>query len=198
MTPRPSDPDKKQKIIQAVQSVLARKGYGGATVSEVAEEAGVSRGLLHYYFKNKDEMMSMAARENLEAAVSMVHLLFRTAHTGDDLGSMIIQGFKRLMENDPGFFIIFLESWAVTRHNQAIADECRDLYRRFKLALVEGIEAARATGVLPAGKPAFGIAAVIAAVLDGLGLQLLTEPELMDNNDVLETAASALRHCLLR
>lgn len=46
--------------------VMARKGYDGASIQEVAAAAGVTSGLIHYHFKNKEEIL-LAVVEVLRA-----------------------------------------------------------------------------------------------------------------------------------
>ena len=45
--------DTHEKILQAAFTVLSREGYENASIKEIAEEAGVAQGLVHYYFKSK-------------------------------------------------------------------------------------------------------------------------------------------------
>lgn len=48
--------DRPQEITAAAFSVFADKGYASARVDEVAQRAGVSKGLLYLYFKTKEEL----------------------------------------------------------------------------------------------------------------------------------------------
>ena len=43
-------------ILQAAERVFARKGYGGATMAEIAERAGLPKSNLHYYFRTKQQI----------------------------------------------------------------------------------------------------------------------------------------------
>lgn len=54
------------EITQAFANVLADHGYAGATIAAVADEAGVSPGLLHHHFKNKEEMLDELVGQLLE------------------------------------------------------------------------------------------------------------------------------------
>lgn len=49
--------ERRSQILQAFASVLADHGYAGATVSAVAEAADVRPGLVHHYFRDKQEML---------------------------------------------------------------------------------------------------------------------------------------------
>ena len=42
-----------ERIFEAARKVFARKGRDGARMQEIADEAGINRALLHYYFRSK-------------------------------------------------------------------------------------------------------------------------------------------------
>ena len=50
--------DKRRMILDAAIRVLARQGYHGTRVSDIADEAGVAYGLVYHYFKSKDEVLN--------------------------------------------------------------------------------------------------------------------------------------------
>jgi AcrR family transcriptional regulator len=45
--------EKAQRIVDAMRRSVAARGIAGSTFEQVSSEAGVSRGLLHYYFGTK-------------------------------------------------------------------------------------------------------------------------------------------------
>ncbi|WP_369973756.1 TetR/AcrR family transcriptional regulator [Paenisporosarcina sp. OV554] len=47
------DPEKQERIINAASKEFAQKGYDNASTNEIVKEAGISKGLLFHYFKNK-------------------------------------------------------------------------------------------------------------------------------------------------
>ncbi len=52
---------KEQKINEILKNslkVLAKNGYENTTIANIATESGVSRGILHYYFSNKEDLVS--------------------------------------------------------------------------------------------------------------------------------------------
>lgn len=55
---RPSNTDERRgEIVEAMLRVMARRGYAKASVAAVAEEAGLTPGLLHYHFRNKEQIL---------------------------------------------------------------------------------------------------------------------------------------------
>lgn len=51
------DGDKAQRIVSAMRSSVGIRGAGRSTFDHVAQEAGVSRGLLHYYFGSEEQLL---------------------------------------------------------------------------------------------------------------------------------------------
>jgi len=57
--------DTEKTILQAARNVFIRKGLDGARMQEIADEAGINKALLHYYFRSKDKLFQMVFREAL-------------------------------------------------------------------------------------------------------------------------------------
>jgi AcrR family transcriptional regulator len=68
------DLDAERRILAAAHEVFLRRGTAGARMQEIADEAGVNKALLHYYFRNK-ERLAQAVFE--EAAVEMFGFVFQ-------------------------------------------------------------------------------------------------------------------------
>ena len=49
--------DRREQIIDAAMHVFARKGYSNATNKDIAIEAGITPGLIYYYFENKEALL---------------------------------------------------------------------------------------------------------------------------------------------
>ena len=61
--PRPSNrAQRREEIANALMRIMAKKGYEGAALSDVAAEAGLTQGLIHYHFKDKMEILLEAQR----------------------------------------------------------------------------------------------------------------------------------------
>ncbi|HLT75196.1 MAG TPA: TetR/AcrR family transcriptional regulator [Ohtaekwangia sp.] len=52
-------------IKETAKSLFFKKGYLKATTQEIADEAGVNRALIHYYFRSRDQLLEMLLDESL-------------------------------------------------------------------------------------------------------------------------------------
>ena len=71
--------EKAQRIIDAMRSSVARRGSTGSTFDHVSREAGVSRGLLHYYFGTKEQLLAETVRRDCELRLERLEGQLSTA-----------------------------------------------------------------------------------------------------------------------
>jgi AcrR family transcriptional regulator len=187
---------KARKILAAANTVLAEKGYAATTISQVAAAAGVSRGLLHYYFKNKEEMLAKVVQANVETSLNLVATIFAECNTAEELATALTSALRATVERAPEFFHVFFESWALGRQSATIARELRTLYRRFREAIQEGLDELVSRGVIVPSLPTDGLAALLTGIFDGLGLQLVTEPELIESPSIWAATEKAIASVL--
>ncbi|MDX1675477.1 MAG: helix-turn-helix domain-containing protein [Longimicrobiales bacterium] len=55
------------RILDAAHAVFLKRGTAGARTQEIADEAGVNKALLHYYFRSKDQLAQAVFRRALQA-----------------------------------------------------------------------------------------------------------------------------------
>ena len=71
------------RIVEAAKAILGRDGYEKASIREIANEAGVARGLVHYYFETKEDLLvAVAERAAGEFGERMAKLREATPASG--------------------------------------------------------------------------------------------------------------------
>jgi len=80
--------EKKRRIMEAALVEFAAKGYAGATTRNITNAAGISSGLLFYYFKDKSTLMIEVARHCRDF---MVNTIFKELDDGLDFFDMLKQ-----------------------------------------------------------------------------------------------------------
>lgn len=59
MVKNKKDQSTEERILGAAKLVFVRKGMAGARMQDIADEAGINKALLHYYFRNKEKLFEM-------------------------------------------------------------------------------------------------------------------------------------------
>lgn len=89
----------KKDILNAATNVFINKGKSGARMQEIADEAGVNKMLLHYYFKSKDVLFHEVLKNTLtELYYSVFKIILKEKSFKDNLAVFIDKHFEFLYE----------------------------------------------------------------------------------------------------
>jgi TetR/AcrR family transcriptional regulator len=67
-----------QQILEGAKKVFIIKGFDGARMQEIADEAGINKALLHYYYRSKDKLFEAVFRESLGTFIPKLGELFNS------------------------------------------------------------------------------------------------------------------------
>lgn len=176
-TPRKLTGAKAQRIIEAMRASVAQRGTAGSTFDHVSREAGVSRGLLHYYFGTKEQLLVEAVRHDCELRLERLERQLSTAATSEDFISLMGQNLQSTLSEDPEFVTLVFELFMLSRRNADIATEFAGLMRRTREHVARMLEAAQREGVVVLHAEPEVVAEILFSLGDGLALRMLSEPE---------------------
>jgi AcrR family transcriptional regulator len=168
--------DKAQRIIEAMRRSVARRGSAGSTFDHVAREAGVSRGLLHYYFGTKEQLLVEVVRRDCELRLAVLDERLAEARTADDFIDLLVFSLEELIRDDPDTVAVVFELFSLARRNDEIATEMVELLRRTREHVAELLAAKHAEGVLHLRAEPEAIADILFSLADGVALRMLAEP----------------------
>jgi AcrR family transcriptional regulator len=194
-TTRELSGDKAARIVDAMRASVGRHGAAGSTFDHVAREAGVSRGLLHYYFGSKERLLVEVCRRDCDIRMALLDEAFARAQSADDLIDALVRSLEDLLENDPGFIALIFELFTTSRHNAEMAAEMREIMRRTREHLAEQLVEKERSGVIALGAPADAIATVLFSLADGLALRMISDPE-HDYGPTIEAGVLGVRQLI--
>jgi AcrR family transcriptional regulator len=188
--------DKAQRIVDAMRTSVAQRGAAGSTFEHVAREAGVSRGLLHYYFGTKERLLVEVVRRDAELRVTRLDEMLAKAKTVDDVLGVLVSSLTDMIENEPGFFLLLYELFSAGRRNPDIQREVGQLFERTRSHVGAVLSAKESEGVISLRFEAEAIVSYLFALGDGFALQALSDPE-RDNTAALEVGTASARYLLV-
>jgi AcrR family transcriptional regulator len=168
--------EKAQRIVEAMRRSVARRGTAGSTFDHVSREAGVSRGLLHYYFGTKEQLLVEAVRRDCELRLELLERQLSTAQTADDFIDLMAEHLQETVREDPDFVTLVFELFTLSRRNEDIAVEYAELMRRTREQVARMLADAQHQGILRLHAEPEAVAEVLFSLGDGLALRMLAEP----------------------
>ena len=189
--------EKAQRIVDAMRASVAKRGATASTFEQVAAEAGVSRGLLHYYFGTKERLLVEVVRTDAEIRVDRLEETLAAAGTVDHVLDVLVASLVDAVENEPGFFLLLFELFSAGRRNPDIQRELGQLFGRIRGHLAEILKAKEREGVLNLRYDAEAVASYLYGLADGFALQALSDPE-RDQSAMLAASQAAARYLLVQ
>ena len=192
---RAIESDKAQRIVDAMRSSVARRGVAGSTFDHVAREAGVSRGLLHYYFGTKERLLAEVVRRETAIRLPLLRDRLDRAGDADEIIHVLVASLRATIADDPEYVTVLLELFALARRQPEIAVEVQELLSAMRGEVAEVLKRKQSEGVLSLhGDPA-DVAELLFVVGDGAALRILAEPE-RDHDGLLRACGDAVRPLL--
>ncbi len=127
MSRTPNKTSRRAEIVTAMLHVMARHGYERATIQAIAQEAGLAPGLIHYHFKNKQEILISLVRSIAEFAKA------RSARAAIDAKSSMDRLRIHLEAGlglGPGAAPDMVAAWVVIGAESVRQAEVRELYQQ--------------------------------------------------------------------
>jgi AcrR family transcriptional regulator len=175
--PRGLEGDKAQRIIEAMRASVGTRGAAGSTFDHVAREAGVSRGLLHYYFGSKERLLVEVVRHDCEARIAAMDERIARAESADEIVAALVVGLEEFIEGEPGSQAVIYEMLSASRHSEEIRAELAELYRRWRAHLADALRAKAREGVIGLEADPESVASMLFSLGDGFGIQVISDPD---------------------
>lgn len=166
--------DTRAALLYAAMKVIGRHGYSGATVDEIAEEAGASKGNVYYHFKTKGDIATSMLVEGVERFISLLKREIAQSASGADALRRMITSFTQAVFSEPLFARFMLtELW---RDDRIWSEPMHKLEEECTLIIQQQIERGQAEGTLRASLDArFAAVALLGTVLTGTQYYLLED-----------------------
>jgi AcrR family transcriptional regulator len=167
--------DTRERIVLAAYRVIARKGYAESSVKEIAREAGVAPGLVHYYFDTKEQLLIEVVQElcrRNEAAVLATPL----PENPMERALFQMRAARERMREAPDWYRLLVDMDALALRDPKLATEVARLKREAREQISQSVDVLVAGLGRGIGVSHQGLAAVLMGAFNGLAIQALIDP----------------------
>lgn len=190
-------PIRRAQIVRATVRCLARDGYSRLTMKTVAREAGVSPGILHYYFADKRAILVAALQavtDDLERRVAAAQS--RGARDARARVRALIRACIETAVEDREVWIVLVEFWGEMVHDARLRAVNAELYARLRRAVGALVARGGREGSFRRLDPE-AAGTVVLAILDGLSLQVSFDPSALGVEAATRLGIDAVERFLL-
>ena len=167
----------RERLLLAARSVFARAGFRGASVEEIASEAGFSTGALYSNFDGKEDLfLALMEREIDEHAREIAEAVGERASVAERAAGGARQ-WMTMIEREPELLLLFMEFWAYGVRDAEIRPKVAEQFAHMREVLTKLIADGAREFDLALDIPAEQLAIAIDALADGIARQKLADPE---------------------
>jgi TetR/AcrR family transcriptional repressor of bet genes len=183
---------RRAQLIEATFDSIAKRGFAETTLADVAKQARLSQGIVNFYFNSKQDLLTATLRHMVEDYYQRSAAAVRRAGPAPAarLDAMISADFDPVIASRKNV-TVWYAFWGETRWRPAFVDLCRELSETHQLqtsTIMREIIDSGSYRDLDAAALARGLNAMI----DGLWLDILTNPKSCDRSMALEICRTYL------
>jgi AcrR family transcriptional regulator len=177
LTREQSKANTRERLLVAARRVFARSGFHGASVEEIASEAGFSTGALYSNFDGKEDLfLVLMEREIDEHAREIAGAVSARASVSERATGGARQ-WMTMIEREPEVLLLFMEFWAYGVRDPRVRPKVAARFAQVRELLTRLIADGVREFDLELDIPAEQLAVAIDALADGIARQKLADPE---------------------
>jgi len=177
MTREQSRANTRERLLAAARRVFARSGFHGASVEEIASEAGFSTGALYSNFEGKEDLfLALMEIEIAEHAREVSEAVRARASVAERAAGGARQ-WMTTIEREPELLLLLMEFWAYGVRDPQVRGKVAERFAQVRRTLTELIIDGVRDFDLELTVPAEHLAIAIDALADGIARQKLADPE---------------------
>ena len=193
MAPRPDVSDQRRnQIMEAALTVFSRLGFERASMDNIAKEAGVSKGALYLYYKSKDAIIAKLLQLLFDEALKQGRILAAGEGSVTEQLLAFTRVLTREMDRMAAMQPISLQFYAIAARHPTIRQHLRAYFKEYRTLMEEVIQRGVAQDELRADINPTEAAITLTALLEGLALVWLIDPQATDWHVQVESSTKLL------
>jgi len=165
------------RLMSSAARVAARRGLDGASLDEVAEEAGYTKGAVYANFAGKEDLFLAMLDARFADRLAELDRVLAVDAPPEEQARRAARDFIAAIEAEPEWERLFFEFAVYASRNEGFRRELVARYRALRERIAELLERrARELGIEPSVPPD-QVATMTFAMANGIGLERLLEPE---------------------
>jgi len=123
---------RRSQLTRAAYKMVGQKGYYNFTIRDIAREAGLSTGLVHYYFKDKEDLLLNLLKEiNRNMTIILNRAISVIDNPKDKLETFMDQAFD-LVHTEKDYFYIVIDFWSQVNKNERMKRANIKLFQSYR------------------------------------------------------------------
>jgi AcrR family transcriptional regulator len=168
----------RRRLIDAAESVFARSGFHGASVEEIAQEAGATTGALYSNFAGKEDLFLALFEERIATDVGEYSEIVAAGRTPGEQARGAADHWMEILRERPNYFPLLIEFWSYAIREPQLRERLGGRFAALRSGSARvASEAAESWGFPASAEAGERLGLFINALGNGLALEKLVDPD---------------------
>lgn len=174
--------ERRAEILEVTCQVVIERGFAATRIADVAQKLGVSTGLIHYHFETKEQLLAEAFQHAARQEMASLEADLAATPNATAQLDQVLQNYTP--GRDDLDWLMWIDSWGESLRNRAMRSISQELDIESTAVIERVIRNGVATGEFTCTDPSAS-AWRLAALLDGLGIQLTVHEGVLSRDELL-------------
>ena len=162
--------EKKEQIIRALYECLAERGQEKVSIKNIAEKASLPHGVIHYYFRSKDDIVTALGESIVETLISQMEEKLNNMNPENDM-PVIIDFIVEALVIDRKLGRVFYNLIQMTFERESLHGVIAKMFKSYREQLSSFFHN------IGFGDGSEHMGTVLVAIIEGIGLQSMIDPD---------------------
>ncbi len=176
---RPGRAEVRRRLLEAALTVFAERGFAGASLDQVAEAAGLTKGAIYSNFAGKDDLFFAMMEEQVLDRIEAVRTVLAASSPGTDdqqalheIGRLLTEAFTEQRE----WQLVFLDFWERAIRDEDVRAQFVAHRRAMRAAIAERVEQILGGAPVRGQLTVDDVVTVVLALTNGLAIEQYADP----------------------
>ncbi len=168
----------RRRLVDSAELVFARNGFHGATVEEIAHEAGATTGALYSNFAGKEDLFLALFEERIEADMGEYAEIVQAGTTLQEQARGAADHWMKILRERPNYFPLLIEFWSYAIREPRLRERLGGRFAALRSGSAKvASEGAKRWGLSASPEAGERLGLFINALGNGLALEKLVDPD---------------------
>lgn len=173
------------QIVQAAIRVIARQGYANTSLMDIAKEAGMSKGAVHYHYPSKEALIEVVLEAACDAVQERTIVAWSAGDNPFESLHASLEELWRARVNRTDEMLVVADLIAQSLYDDKLRAPLAEFYRLAAQQILDYVGTQLTSMGLESKLPQPLVARLVIGLLDGLVMQALVDPEALPAADVV-------------
>jgi AcrR family transcriptional regulator len=172
--------ERMRAIIQSAYTIMGRKGFVNVSLADIAQEAGISKALLHYYFKDKEELVGEIYTYTIGRYFDRIAPVYGEPLPLAEKINRIVDVYYDFLQENPEWFMVLMELTILGMRNPKRRQEIFSQHVQMRDATAELFKKAKGDEHMSAGTDEKVLASIMMSMANGFAMSHLIARQATD------------------